>query len=155
MRTAVFSTSSVSCVCLAALFATDLPAQSIQRCESPDRRITYSNAECPPGTKAVRSLAPAPQPSPEASEAAAARAKRESERAGAFEEQRKKQQAEAAQDKAVRQTADCSYLVAEINTLRRMRNMLTNRPYYSLDDVNQMDEYAARLVAEYRRVCAQ
>jgi hypothetical protein len=45
------------------------------------------------------------------------------------------------------------YLAAEINTTRRMRNMLTNRPYYSMDDRDRMDEHAARLVAEYERVC--
>jgi hypothetical protein len=101
----------------------------------------------------VRSVAPAPQPSPEAREAAAARARRDAEQAGAYEEQRRKQQAGAAQDMAARRTADCNYLEAEINTTHRMRNMLTNRPYYSLDDLNQMDEHAARLVAEYRRVC--
>jgi hypothetical protein len=151
MRTAV---SSVSCICLTALLSADLSAQSIQRCESPGGSITYSNADCPPGTRPVRSLAPAAQPSPEARAAAADRARRETERAAAYEEQRQKQQAEAAQDNAARRTADCSYLEAEINTTRRMRNMLTNRPYYSLDDLNQMDEHAARLVAEYRRVCA-
>lgn len=151
MRTAV---RWIYLAALLPLFPSDLRAQSIQRCESPDRTITYSNAECPPGTKAVRSLAPAPQPSAEAREAAAARARRETEQAGAYAEQRRKQQAEATQDKAVRQAADCNYLEAEINTMRRMRNRLTNRPYYSLDDVNQMDEHAARLVAEYQRVCA-
>lgn len=150
MRTAV---SSVSCICLTALLSSDLLSQSIQRCESPSGSITYSNTECPPGTKPVRALAPVAPPSPEAREAAAARARREAELPGAQEEQRRKQQAEAAQDKAARRSANCSYLEAEINTTRRMRNMLTNRPYYSLDDLNQMDEHAARLVAEYRRVC--
>jgi hypothetical protein len=151
MRTAV---PSVACICLTALLASELLAQAIQRCESPGGSITYSNTDCPPGTRPVRSVAPAPQPSPEAREAAAARAKRDAEQAGAYEDQRRRQQAEAAQDQAVRRTADCNYLEAEINTTRRMRNMLTNRPYYSLDDLNRMDEHAERLVAEYRRVCA-
>jgi hypothetical protein len=146
---------AVSLSALVILIPGALQAQAIQRCEGPDRKITYSNSECPPGTKPVKSLAPAPEPSTEAREAAAARVKRDSEQAAAYESQRQQQQKEIAQDNVVRQTADCNYLVAEINTMRRMRNMLTNRPYYSLDDVNQMDEHTARLIAEYRRVCGR
>jgi hypothetical protein len=149
MRTAVF---------LAFLFTLLLPAlhaQSIQRCESADRSITYSNTECPPGTKPVRSLAPAAEPSPEAREAAAARLKRETDQATVLENQRRQQQAQVERDDAVKRTVDCNYLVAEINTTRRMRNMLTNRPYYSLDDLDQMDAYTTRLVAEYQRVCGR
>jgi hypothetical protein len=141
--------------CLSALLPTTLHAQSIQRCEGADRSITYSNAECPPGTKAVKALAPAAQPSDEAREAAAARLKRETDQATALENQRRQQQAQAAQDDTVKRTADCNYLAAEINTTRRMRNMLTNRPYYSLDDLEQMDAYATRLVADYQRVCGR
>jgi hypothetical protein len=29
---------------------------SVQRCESADKRVTYSNTECPPGTAAVRTV---------------------------------------------------------------------------------------------------
>jgi hypothetical protein len=149
MRTAVFLAF------LSSVLPTTLRAQAIQRCESADRTITYSNAECPPGTKAVKALAPASQPSPEARDAAAARLKRETDQAAAFENQRRQQQAQAVQDDAVKRTVDCNYLVAEINTTRRMRNMLTNRPYYSLDDLEQMDAYTARLVADYQRVCGR
>jgi hypothetical protein len=149
MRTAVLP------ALLSALLPTILYAQAIQRCESADRTITYSNAECPPGTKTVKALPPAAQPSPEARDAAAARLKRETDQAAAFENQRRQQQIQAAQDDAVQRAADCSYLAAEINTTRRMRNMLTNRPYYSIDDRDRMDEHAARLVAEYERVCGR
>jgi hypothetical protein len=49
MRTAVLPAF------FSALLPTILYAQAIQRCESADRTITYSNAECPPGTKAAKS----------------------------------------------------------------------------------------------------
>jgi len=32
-------------------------------------------------------------------------------------------------------------------------NMLVNRPYYSPDDLNQMDLHAMQLMTEYKRVC--
>lgn len=147
--------TAVPLALVSALLPTTLHAQAIQRCESADRTITYSNAECPPGTKAVKALAPAAQPSQEARDSAAARLKRETDQAAAFENQRRQQQAQAAQDDVVRRTADCNYLEAEINTMRRMRNVLTNRPYYSLDDVEQMDAHTARLVVEFRRVCGR
>jgi len=31
--------------------------------------------------------------------------------------------------------------------------MLVNRPYYSPDDLNQMDLHAMQLMTEYKRVC--
>jgi hypothetical protein len=49
--------------------------------------------------------------------------------------------------------ADCAYLRGEADSVRRMRNALVNRPYYSLDDLEQMDRHAARLMSEYRRAC--
>jgi hypothetical protein len=36
-----------------------------------------------------------------------------------------------------------------------MRNMLVNRPYYSLDDLNQMDQHSMQLITECKRVCGR
>jgi len=37
--------------------------------------------------------------------------------------------------------------------VHRMRNLMVNRPYYSLDDLEQMDRHAEQLTTDYRRVC--
>ena len=52
-------------------------AQSIQRCEGPDGRVTYSNGNCPSGTRAVREVDTSPAVSPGDQKAARERAQRE------------------------------------------------------------------------------
>jgi hypothetical protein len=34
-----------------------------------------------------------------------------------------------------------------------MRNVVVNRPYYSLDDLNQMDQHVMRRMTGYERAC--
>lgn len=128
-------------------------AQQIQRCEGPDGRVTYSNSACPDGTRASGAVKAAPTPSPEAQAAARDKAARDAQTAAALTKQRQAQQASVAQQQQKEIAANCAYLRGEIDSLRRLRNVLVNRPYYSLDDLQQMDDHAARLVADYRRVC--
>jgi len=127
-------------------------AQSIQRCESAGGAITYAT-ECPSGTKAVKSLAAVPQPSPEAQEAARQQVQRDQAAARQTDERTRQRQAQASAEEAQRRAADCGYMRAEIDSVRRMKNMLTTRPYYSLDDVEQMEKHAVSLSADYQRVC--
>lgn len=132
-------------------------AQTIQRCEDANKRITYSNAECPAGTKPVKSVAPPPQPSAE--DQAAAQAKLQRARDDARDQkvapkaERTPPAPAAASDSAVRKAADCGYLRASIDSARQMRNVLTTRPYYSTEDVDAADARIDELVADYRRVC--
>jgi len=148
------------CSTLVAGVATSVSAQQIQRCEGPDGKITYSNAECPTGTAAAKSLQSAPPPSVEAQQAARERAARDAQAAEQIAQQRRSQQTALAQQQQQTQQlqrdqrkADCAYLQGEIQSVHRMRNLLVNRPYYSLDDLEQMDRHAEQLVADYRRVC--
>ena len=149
---------------LAAAIVVALPAltasQPIQRCEGPGGRITYSNAECPEGTQPVKALQPAPAPSPEAQKAAQANAAREAEAAQQMAEQRRSQQTATAQlqqqgqqQQRDQRSADCAYLQGEIQSVHRMRNMMVNRPFYSLDDLEKMNRHAEQLTADYHRVC--
>ena len=125
-------------------------AQTIQRCEGANQRITYSNAECPPGTKPVKAVPPAPRPSAEDRAAAQARLQRSREQAKAQSKQPRPQPATDSAQKA----ADCAYLQAGIDSSRRLRNVLTTRPYYSTEDVDQADARTNELIAEYRRACS-
>jgi hypothetical protein len=147
-------------IALAAGVATIVSAQQIQRCEGPDGKITYSNAECPVGTTAAKAVQTAPPPSSEAQQAARVRAARDAQTADQIAQQRRSQQTALAQQQQQSQQlqreqrkADCSFLQGEIQSVHRMRNLLVNRPYYSLDDLEQMDRHAEQLVADYRRVC--
>lgn len=128
-------------------------AQQIQRCEDARGKITYSNTECPPGTSPVKALQAAPAPTPEAQQAAREKAAREAQTAQQLGQQRQQQQSiETAQQQSQRD-ADCAYLRGEIDSIRRLRNALVNRPFYSLDDLDQMDRHVAGLQDQYRRVC--
>jgi hypothetical protein len=147
-------------ISLAAGVTPIVSAQQIQRCEAPDGKITYSNADCPAGTTAAKAMQAAPQPSTEAQQAARDRAARDAQTADQITQQRRSQQTALAQEQQQSQQlqreqrkADCSFLQGEIQSVHRMRNLLVNRPYYSLDDLEQMDRHAEQLVADYRRVC--
>jgi hypothetical protein len=128
--------------------------QPIQRCEGAGGRVTYSNSECPEGTQPVKSVQSAPTPTPEVQRAARDQAARDAQGAQQLAEQRKAQQATAARQQQDQRVADCAYLRGEIDSIRRLRNALVNRPYYSLDDLEQMDQHANQLTIEYRRVCS-
>jgi hypothetical protein len=139
--------------------AAPVASQAIQRCEAADGRVSYSNAECPPGTRPVRAVAPAAQPTPEAQRQAQERVQREQEVAQAIAARRQAGPAMTGQayvpaDEA-RRAIDCAYLRAELDSNRRLRNVLTTRRYYSTEDVEQMDAQNAALAADYRRFCSR
>jgi hypothetical protein len=138
------------------LALTAASAQSIQRCQAPDGSVSYSNTECPAGTKAVKALAPAAQPTSEAQTAAQERVQRDKDLAKAIEQQRKQRAAQPTVPlEDARRTADCAYLRAELDASRRLRNVLTTRTYYSTEDVEQLDARMEQLVADYRRHCSR
>ena len=142
---------------LAAAIALMLPsvlwAQAIQRCEGANQRITYSNAECPAGTKPVKALAPAPQPSAQSRAEAQAKLQRDRDASKAAAKTARSKAAPVASDSEIRKAADCAYLQASIDSSRRLRNVLTTRPYYSTEDVDEADARTNELITEYRRVC--
>jgi hypothetical protein len=148
---------------LALASATGVFAQSaITRCEGADGRISYSDAECPPGTRAVRPVAPAPQPSAQAQKVARERVQREKDVSRALAAQRQPTttaQARPGQGyvpvEEARRAADCAYLRAELDSTRRLRDVLTTRPYYLTEDVEQMDARLAALSADVRRFCTR
>lgn len=145
--------SAFSAWMLALVLPGTLLAQQIQRCEDARGKITYSNTECPQGTSPVKALQAAPAPTPEAQQAARDKATREAQAAQQLGQQRQQQQSiETAQQQSQRD-ADCAYLRGEIDSIRRLRNALVNRPFYSLDDLDQMDRHVAGLQEQYRRVC--
>ena len=136
-----------------------LQAQSIRRCESADGGVSYSDSACPTGTRASRSVTSATPPSAEAQKEARERARREKDVAQSIAAQRNAVPTRSAQAyvpvEEARRAADCAYLRAEVDANRRLRNVLTTRPYYSHDDVEQMDAREAALAADYRRVCTR
>lgn len=145
--------AGIACCGIALLLTAVADAQQIQRCEGPGGRVSYSDSACPEGTRPVGQVKAAPAPSPEAQAAAREKAARDAQAAAALAQQRQTQQASLAQEQQKERATNCAYLRGEIDSLRRLRNVVVNRPFYSLDDLQQMDDHAARLVADYQRVC--
>lgn len=97
MTRAIFH-APVLALCLAGALAAsgaDSRAQAVQRCESADGKVTYSNTQCPDGTKPVRSVNTSPPVAVDEQKAAKERAKREAGEAKALEKSRDKEAAEA------------------------------------------------------------
>ncbi len=116
--------------------------------------MTYSNSECPEGTKPIKAVQAAPVPPPEAQRAARHQVRACQGRPGSLRKNRRRTQAAVVQQQQDQRVADCAYLRGEIDSIRRLRNAMVNRPHYSLDDLEQMDQHAAQLTAQYRRVCS-
>lgn len=129
-------------------------AQQIQRCEAPGGRVSYSNTACPEGTRPVGEVKAAPAPPPEVQAAARDKAARDAQAATALAQQRQAQNTALAQQQQKDRAASCAYLRGEIDSVRRLRNVMVNRPFYSLDDLQHMDDHAAQLLADYHRVCS-
>jgi hypothetical protein len=65
----------------------------VQRCESKDGRVTYSNTECPPGTTPVRKVNTEPPVSVDERKAAQERAKKDNAAAKQLDKERAQQEA--------------------------------------------------------------
>ena len=106
-------------------------------------------------------MPPATQPTPEAQKEARERAQRETDVAQALAARRQQPTPSGRSGQAyvpveeARRAADCAYLRAELDSNRRLRNVLTTRRYYSTEDVEQMDARDAALAADYRRFCSR
>ncbi len=70
-------------------------AQDIQRCESADGKVTYSNSKCPDGTAPVRNVNTSPPVAVDDQKAAKERAKRDSAQVREIDKAREKEAADA------------------------------------------------------------
>jgi hypothetical protein len=75
-------------------------ARAVQRCESAQGTVTYSDAPCPPGTRTVRQIDAAPVPVPSDQKAARERATRESKALQEAQARRRAEEAEAQRARA-------------------------------------------------------
>jgi hypothetical protein len=116
-----------ACAALAAagwVFAAAATAQPVQRCESPDGKVTYSNSTCPAGTEPVRKVESDPGPSAADQKAARERAQQRSRELDKLERQRQNEETKAARARAAaeakeaRHEAECRKLDARVRAAR-------------------------------------
>lgn len=84
---------------LLALASAGAVAQTV-RCESPDGKVTYANAACPEGTRAVRTLPPPDPPNAADAKAARERARADQQRVQKMERQQQAEEAERVRQRA-------------------------------------------------------
>lgn len=110
-------------LCIAAL--TPAAAQDVQRCESPDGKVTYANGPCPAGTRAVRTLPPPDAPSAADQQAAQQRARQDASKATAIERDRKAEETriareqERAENEAKKLAAQCRRLESRLQEAQK------------------------------------
>jgi len=95
---------------LAAALIAALPAavfaQGVQRCESPDGKVTYSNTRCPEGTSAVRQVNTSPPVAVEEANAAKERARNDAARVREIDKAREDEEAKVRKAAEQKQEAD-------------------------------------------------
>jgi L-alanine-DL-glutamate epimerase-like enolase superfamily enzyme len=144
-------------VCCSAVHA----QSTVQRCESRDGKVTYSNTQCPAGTAPVRKVNTDPPVSVEEKRAAEQLAKKESaaakqvDRDHAKDEAREKKQAEERAKAAAKARDRCERARHDVERARATRGELTDRSALSVDAMQKADREIARREALAAKECKQ
>jgi len=99
-------TPRVVAAALLAALPTAASAQGVQRCESPDGKVTYSNTHCPEGTSLVRQVNTNPPVAVEEANAAQERARSDAARVRDLEKTRQDEEAKVRRAAEQKQQAD-------------------------------------------------
>lgn len=134
------------------------PAQQVQRCESPDRKVTYSNTTCPEGTTPVRNVNTSPPVAVDEQKAAKERAKRDAEQAKAVDTARAKEEAQAQRAAADQKKAQakererCEKAKHELAQSMDASAALHRKPA-TIQQMQKADGDIAKREAEVKRSC--
>lgn len=133
-------------------------AQQVQRCESADGKVTYSNTKCPEGTTPVRSVNTSPPVAVDEQKAAKERARRDAAEVKAIDKARAKdeeqeQRAAAEQKKAqAKERERCDKAKRELEKAKDARAELHRRPA-TIQQMQKSDGEIAKREAEVARAC--
>ena len=115
---------ALAVVTLALTGAASAQSSSVQRCESKDGRVTYSNTQCPDGTVPVRKVNTDPPVSVEAKKAAQELAKKDSAAAQQIDKEQAEQEARDRKQAEERAKADAKAdATAKERCARAKRNL--------------------------------
>lgn len=134
-------------------------AQSgVQRCESKDGHVTYSNTQCPPGSAPVRNVNTDPPVSVEERKAAQERAKKETaaarqvDKERAQSEAREKRAADERAKAAAKANERCERARRDLQRAKTTRAELSERAA-TVDKMQKADGEISRREAEVARDC--
>lgn len=142
---------------------TTAAAQTVQRCEAADGKVTYSNSACPDGTKSVRQVNTTPPIAVEEQKAAKERAKRdaanakEAEKVGDKEretEEAKAERAAAEQKKAqAKERERCDRAKRDLERARSTRASLLQQRAATIDEMQKADREIGKREADAAKAC--
>lgn len=138
-------------------------AQTVQRCEAADGKVTYSNSACPDGTKSVRQVNTAPPIAVDEQKAAKDRAKRDAANAKDAEKARDKEreteeansERAAAEQKKVqaKERERCDRAKRELERARSARASLLQQRAATIDEMQKGDREISKREAEVAKAC--
>jgi hypothetical protein len=133
-------------------------AQQVQRCESPDRKVTYSNTNCPEGTTPVRSVNTSPPVAVDEQKAAKERAKRDAEQAKAVDKARAKEETQAQRAAADQKKTQAKELERCGKAKRELAQSMDasaalHRKSATIQQMQKADSDIAKREAEVKRAC--
>lgn len=140
------------------LLPAGLPAQTVQRCESKDGRVTYSNTTCPEGTAPVRKVNTEPPISVDDRKGAQERARKESAAAKQIDKEQAQQEARDRKQADERAKADakakerCANARRELDRSRASRGELNARPS-APEKIEKAESEIRRRESEVAREC--
>lgn len=144
----------------ASLISSGTAAQQmqVQRCEGKDGTVTYSNRECPAGTKPVRKVDTSPQVSVPDQQAAKDRAKKDVAEAKQLEKNQKKQadeekRAAEKREKAELKVADrCERARRDLARAIEVRNKVDTRAA-TIEQMQKASQEVSKREAELPKAC--
>lgn len=140
--------------------ATRAHAEEIQRCESKDGRITYSNTACPAGTVATRKVNTEPPVSVDDRKAAQDRARRDTaavrqiDKEQAQQEARERRQADERAKAETKAKARCDVARRDVDKARAARGEMNARAYPP-EKLQKADLEIDRRETELARACGR
>ena len=148
------------CVLPVSVLVTGVSAQQmqVQRCEAKDGTVTYSNRECPTGTKPVRKVDTSPQVSVPDQQAAKDRAKKDVAEVKQLDKDRKKQadeekRAAEKREKAELKVADrCERARRDLARAIEVRNKVDTRAA-TIEQMQKATQEVSKREAELPKAC--
>lgn len=144
-----------------ALMTTAAPsaAQTVQRCESRDGKVTYSNTTCPEGTSAVRAVNTSPPVAVDEKKSARDRAQKEAAEAKSIDQAREKEESKAGRAAADERKAQeksrqrCEQARRDLDRARTTRASLMEKRAASIGEMQKADREISRREAEAAKAC--
>jgi hydroxylamine reductase (hybrid-cluster protein) len=160
------SQPSLPAICLSFLLvgaAAPACAQGVQRCESADGKVTYSNTRCPAGTSAVRQVNTSPPVAVDEQKAAKERAKKDAADAKAIDKAREQEQAKVEraaleknkqQDKQqAKERERCERAKRDLEDARTARATLLEERAATIEQMHKADREIAKHEADAAKAC--